>query len=342
MNVPHGMREAIETMAREYSSSDLHEAVQRLTERYRHAEPTSAARQATLIEVAAYLVTRMPATFSALSAVFERLQEHMPEWRPHTLLDVGAGPGTVGWVASMVYPNLDHITAWERERAMREIGQQLAQSGPLAVRSMQWRDVSLGTGVVPSGKYDMVVGSYVMGELPDDQVVSVTQRLWNACAGALVLVEPGTSRGFERIIRIRQIVLNAGGHLIAPCPHQKLCPLPKADWCHFSQRLQRSRMHRHMKGGDAPYEDEKFSYLIFHRRPITVVTGPRIVRHPMTKPGHIELTLCTDDGIRREIARKSQGAVFREARKARWGDLWNVHQQQPLGPQPGSTPRQTD
>ena len=70
MNVPHGMREAIETMAREYSSSDLHEAVQRLTERYRHAEPTSAARQATLIEVAAYLVTRMPATFSALSAVF--------------------------------------------------------------------------------------------------------------------------------------------------------------------------------------------------------------------------------------------------------------------------------
>jgi hypothetical protein len=42
-------------------------------------------------------------------------------------------------------------------------------------------------------------------------------------------------------------------------------PLIAPDWCHFTQRLQRSRAHKHLKAADLPYEDEKFSYVILAR-----------------------------------------------------------------------------
>ena len=37
------------------------------------------------------------------------------------------------------------------------------------------------------------------------------------------------------------------------------------DWCHFTQRLPRSRAHKQIKEADVPFEDEKFSYVALTR-----------------------------------------------------------------------------
>ena len=93
--------------------------------------------------------------------------------------------------------------------------------------------------------------------------------------------------------------------------------LPADDWCHFTARVARSKLHKQLKGGDAPYEDEKFCFLAVAREPCE--TKARILRHPKIESGLITLKLCTDNGIcERKITRKDP--LFKAARKSDSGD----------------------
>jgi ribosomal protein RSM22 (predicted rRNA methylase) len=109
------------------------------------------------------------------------------------------------------------------------------------------------------------------------------------------------------------------------------------DWCHFSQRLERSSQHRQLKGGELGYEDEKFSYLIAARSEtlasdaspgatshgVTSQKQARIVRHPGKHSGHIQLSLCTTQGkIENRTVTRSSKSAYKLARKAEWGDTW--------------------
>jgi ribosomal protein RSM22 (predicted rRNA methylase) len=78
---------------------------------------------------------------------------------------------------------------------------------------------------------------------------------------ALVVIEPGTPRGAGAIRTIREELLAAGAHMLAPCPAAMPCPLAAPDWCHFAARVERSSLHRRIKEGALGYEDEKYSYV---------------------------------------------------------------------------------
>ncbi|MBX0328156.1 small ribosomal subunit Rsm22 family protein, partial [Oscillochloris sp. ZM17-4] len=111
----------------------------------------------------------------------------------------------------------------------------------------------------------------------------------------------------------------AGAWIVAPCPQQGACPLPDDDWCHFAQRIARSKAQRAAKGAELGYEDEKFAYLAVAREPGTPI-GARVLRRPVARPGRIELTLCAPEGLRTETVTKGDRARWRAARDAEWGD----------------------
>jgi ribosomal protein RSM22 (predicted rRNA methylase) len=136
---------------------------------------------------------------------------------------------------------------------------------------------------------------------------------------ALVLIEPGTPRGFSLIRKVRSDLLAAGARMIAPCPAETACPLADPDWCHFAARVERSSLHRRLKGGDLGYEDEKFSYVALARQSVDLPEA-RIIRHPMHHPGLIEIETCTPAGLRSERIARRDRERFRAARKAAWGD----------------------
>ena len=95
---------------------------------------------------------------------------------------------------------------------------------------------------------DLVSLAYVLNELAPAARESVLQRLWDATADTLVIIEPGTPAGWERILAARRQLIEAGAHVLAPCPHAFACPLQAPDWCHFAERVSRSRLHRLAKG----------------------------------------------------------------------------------------------
>ena len=94
------------------------------------------------------------------------------------------------------------------------------------------------------------------------------------------------------------------------------------DWCHFSQRVERTSQHRQLKGGELGYEDEKFSYLVVAKNN-SPSAGARIVRHPGKHSGHVQLALCTPQRqIENRTVTRSSKEAYKQARKAEWGDTW--------------------
>ncbi|MGC1859447.1 MAG: small ribosomal subunit Rsm22 family protein [Pseudolabrys sp.] len=95
---------------------------------------------------------------------------------------------------------------------------------------------------------------------------------------------------------------------------------PAADWCHFAQRIARSRVHRQTKRADVPWEDEKFSYVAVSRKPAARVRARVIIARPRKADGHITLKLCRPDGLMdNQSFSRRDGAQFKRAWRTDWG-----------------------
>src|SRR5579859_6220254 len=104
MELPDTLRLAITEMAERHSHQALERAATALSAAYRADEGGGAAHAMdSQAGVVAYAVTRLPATFAALSAALMEARERLPEWEPRTLLDTGAGPGGGVWAAEAVW-----------------------------------------------------------------------------------------------------------------------------------------------------------------------------------------------------------------------------------------------
>src|SRR6185437_3435636 len=91
---------------------------------------------------------------------------------------------------------------------------------------------------------DLVVASYVVGEMNADRQAALADLMWAATRDTLLVVEPGTPAGYQRILDLRRRLIAQGAHVLAPCPHNGECPLmafsreenaskeKATDWCH--------------------------------------------------------------------------------------------------------------
>ena len=95
--------------------------------------------------------------------------------------------------------------------------------------------------------------------------------------------------------------------------------MKEGDWCHFAVRVQRTKLHKQLKGGDAPYEDEKFCYLALMKTPPAEPCAARVLRHPLIAPGKITLTLC-EAGEKKIRTVTKKDPLWKRARKIGAGD----------------------
>ena len=316
MRLPESLRVAIDEEVAGIARADLARAAAEMSERYRSGVSCGLT---TAAERAAYLLTRLPATYASDVAVFRELSARVAG--PFgSMLDLGSGPGTSMWAAAAVLPQLARFSNLEREPTLIATGKRLAaRSESDTVRNASWVPAELRGGIQGS-HHDLVVMSYSLGELPDP--LAAIRSTWDLADVALIVIEPGTPAGFGHVLRARDLLISLGATIAAPCPHHSACPLAvRNDWCHFSVRLERTSEHRQLKSGELGYEDEKFSYVIASKAGAQPAEA-RIVRHPLKHPGHVKFTLCTPHDLQQPTIAKSQKALYRAARKAEWGDAW--------------------
>lgn len=317
MEFPIELKNAIEARAAEIGLGRLKALAEELSLRYRRQTGQGKKLLTQPEEAVAYAATRMPATFGAVyAALFAALTE--ADLSPKTLLDVGAGTGAACWAAAALC-DFSRITCLERESAMKNLGQALMREGAPALQRAVWKTADLTKDSIEGA--DLVIASYVLGEMTDAERKIALQKLWNAAGEMLLLVEPGTPAGFAQLREIREELLATGAHIAAPCPHEEKCRLEKDDWCHFTCRVPRSQLHKLLKQGDAPYEDEKFAYLALAKSE-TNKPEARILRHPKIAKGRITLELCGRGENASITVTKKDGARFKAARKAKNGDIF--------------------
>ncbi|KQX82245.1 MULTISPECIES: small ribosomal subunit Rsm22 family protein [unclassified Streptomyces] len=296
------------------------QAVERLIANYRGATPTDAPILRDRADVVAYAAYRMPATFEAVRSALEAFADAVPHWSPTGHVDVGGGTGAATWAVSSTWDGTRPVTVLDWAEPALALGSEIAAANP-ALRGARWQRARIGAALALDPT-DLVTVSYVLNELAaPDRAVLVDAAA--AAAQAVVIVEPGTPDGYARVIEARDRLIAAGFRIAAPCPHSAACPIvPGTDWCHFSARVSRSSLHRQVKGGSLPYEDEKFSYVAATRFPASPVSS-RVVRRPQIRKGQVLLDLCeAEERLSRTTVTKKHGDLYRAARDADWGDAW--------------------
>jgi ribosomal protein RSM22 (predicted rRNA methylase) len=266
----------------------------------------------------AYALARMPATYAAIAACLNALREVRPDFAPRSLLDIGAGPGTATWAAAEAFPSLAAVASIDANPALRTLAAELfGKSSRLSsTRYIQGDAQAAQANTEPA---DLVIASYLIGEVDDARRAALAGLMWSKTRDTLIVVEPGTPAGYARIIALRAQLIAAGARVTAPCPHDNACPLTPPDWCHFAQRLPRSRAHMALKTAELPYEDEKFSYVVLTRAP-AARPAARVLAQPEVGKVAVTAKLCTTNGLVVASIPRRAKADYARARRWRWGD----------------------
>jgi ribosomal protein RSM22 (predicted rRNA methylase) len=315
-DLPAELKAALDARLQGASRNAAAERAALISQTYRDGGGSSAIRSEA--DALAYALARMPATYAAVSACLNALHEIRPDFAPTSLLDVGAGPGTATWAAAAAFPSLTSLALLDSNSALRALALDLAGDST-RLRKITYQLGEARAALADSEAADLVIASYMIGEIGGAERTALAELMWSKTRDMLLIVEPGTPAGYGRIIALRRQLIAAGANVAAPCPHDRECPLPAPDWCHFTQRLPRSRAHKQLKSAELPYEDEKFSYVALTRAP-PARHPARVIAQPVVTKVAVTARLCTDQGILNASTTRRQKAAYQRFKKIAWGD----------------------
>ncbi|KAI9292594.1 Rsm22-domain-containing protein [Neoconidiobolus thromboides FSU 785] len=299
-------------------------------------------------ETLAYIAAIMPGFYGCTHKVLSELQVRAPKLKPKRILDFGTGPGTSLWAAKDIFgsENIEYYHGVDLSEAMLETAEKLIklnhdQEDSFKGKVRLERHFSYNPN---EEKYDIVMAAYSLGELPSDILrQKAILELIERSRDTVVIIEKGTTRGFEIINQAREL-LNTNEmescYILAPCPHSNICPKKGTTrWCHFEQKVQRPKFTMDAKSSKSNVEHSNYSYLIIQKgnKPEYIENAKndqewlnqslywsRILDHPKKKGSHVLMNLCDKDGnIYNSVFPSSQGKkIFRDARKSKRGDLF--------------------
>ena len=178
-------------------------------------------------ETFAYISSQLPFMLAPLQNVFAEISRRIPDFEPKSMLDFGSGPGTAivaaqhHWSSSLI-----DIMAVDISQPMIEMAAELLKDHPtLPTDRIQWRRYMAMNPNRP--KYNLVVASMVLSELPDDHLRQQSvEHLWQQTDDILVLIDRGNAEGFRILRNAREQLIKTGKskgenlHIVAPVKSQ--------------------------------------------------------------------------------------------------------------------------
>jgi ribosomal protein RSM22 (predicted rRNA methylase) len=319
--LPVSLRGACADYASGIPHSEIAKRVAAISAHYR-AGGNSQATITSKEDVAAYLLARLPATYAAVSAALSAARRLIPCFTPSSLIDLGAGPGTASFAALAQWPELRRLSLLDQNPlllgAARSLLDAVGEEGTFEAEIATSALELVADRLEPA---DLVLISYALVEMPETEIEAVARQAFALTRNLLIFVEPGTPEGFRRLLRCRDALLAERAHLLAPCPHSLPCPMAPPQWCHFVERLARSRDHRLVKGAKVPFEDEPYGYLAFSRQPAEIAPAARIVSQVRVAKAQVSCAACAHTGRLIEIvAPHRKRDAYAKLRRREWGD----------------------
>src|SRR5712691_1026724 len=231
-DLPAELKAALGAKLQGLSRNDAAERAALISQTYRDGGGSGAISSE--VDALAYALARMPATYAAVTASLNALREIKPDFAPASLLDVGAGPGTATWAAAAAFPSLTCFALLDANSALSALALDLGRHSA-RLRKMTYQHGEARAALANSEAADLVIASYMIGEISDAERKALAELMWAKTRDALLIVEPGTPAGYGRIIALRRQLIAAGAHVAAPCPHDGECPILTPDWRHFTQ-----------------------------------------------------------------------------------------------------------
>jgi ribosomal protein RSM22 (predicted rRNA methylase) len=314
--LPAWIAAALNSKLENVSRNVLRDRAQAISDAYRAGHSSELIKSD--IDALAYAVVRLPATYAAVRAALARTVEMAPAFEPQSILDIGCGPGTAAWAGLHTWPSVTKATLIDRNPRLLDLAREFSGSHQTGIDFVQGE---MAKSVSAAPQADVVMASYALTEIPAAALSGILSALWDRTQKMLVIVEPGTVVGFQRILTYRDALLAQGARIIAPCSHESLCPLANNErWCHFGVRLPRSRDHLVVKDAEVPFEDEKFSYLVAGKD-IGAARGHRVLATPKVNKAAVTLTLCAPERTEERIVERRQKDAYRAAKRLDWGDV---------------------
>ncbi len=245
-----------------------------------------------------------PRTEAALRRVLEQVEL---ESRPRRVLDLGAGTGAAARAVRSCFGDDVELVAVDKV------------PGP----GILVADVLRGAcpaGV--SGRFDLIVAAHLLNELGGSLDLAGRVRLvvgW--CRdllepdGTCIVIEPALRDTSRALLGVRDRLLAAGLHVVAPCLCQTPCPalLRERDWCHDSAEV--------LVAGRSRVD---FSYLVLRRSAVAEVDRDRyrVVSDPLKDKGRLRFFVCGAAG-RFVLMRldRDRSAANQALDRARRGDI---------------------
>ena len=113
--LPDWVQHFLMTEAGSLTTRQLRPAQAQLTPNYRTPDSQEGLRLNSRAAREVYRRSRLPAIYAVVCRLGQEIQSRWPEYQPQTLLDLGAGPGTVPLALHRYLPSLHHLIVLEQD-----------------------------------------------------------------------------------------------------------------------------------------------------------------------------------------------------------------------------------
>lgn len=241
---------------------------------------------------------------------------------PRRALDLGAGTGAAGQALRARFGEGLQLVSVDRV------------AGPGIVPCDLAREVPR---VQVEGGFDVIVAAHLLGELyldqtPETRAEARARRVLAWCRellaprGVAILIEPALRETSRGLLEVRDRLIAAGLHVVAPCFWTAACPAlaRERDWCHDAAPAP----------AGVPGARVDFSYvaLVKDRPAPAPPTRWRVVSDRLVEKGRLKVFACGAEGrhavVRLDRARSAANAAFDELER---GDVVAIAGAQPAG-----------